>query len=167
MKKKRHPVRLWAALALATAAALTACGNTKLVDEERTFASDIWNRFTPEVFELKVTDADMYFNVDFTVEVDTVLYRYDDFPMIIDIYDTDGTHRHLTPVLKVRENGRWKGEQRDRYRRVEARLFNYFAFNAPGDYRYEVKQGTSQYDLEGIHSLRLAITEAKLDYSGL
>ena len=34
------------------------CGSKNIIDEERTFANDVWNRFTPEVFDVTVNNTD-------------------------------------------------------------------------------------------------------------
>ena len=41
----------------------TGCGSKNIIDEERTFAGDVWNRFTPEVFEVNVANTDDYYNI--------------------------------------------------------------------------------------------------------
>ena len=64
----------------------------------------------------------------------------------------------------ARENGRWKGQQDGPNRVVSARVHNYFTFNQKGTYSYQVKQGTSQYDLEGVRAFHVRIEEAQLDY---
>ena len=139
------------------------CGTRVVLDEERTFSST-WHRFTPQEFEVDIPDADLYFHVDYTVTVDTSIYRYDRLPLVVDIHSADGTHRHLTPVVMLKENGRWKGQQDGPNRVVSARVHNYFTFNQKGVYSYQVKQGTSQYDLEGVRAFHVRIEEAQLDY---
>ncbi len=134
-----------------------------LIDEQRTFANDVWNSVTPEVFEVNVINDSDYFNIDLTVTVDTALYRYADFPFYLDIYTPDGTRRHLTPQLAVKQNDRWKGESNGRYRTITKRVQNYFFFNSPGTHRLEVRQATSQYNLEGIHAFAIHIEKAELD----
>ena len=146
---------------------LAACGNKVLVDDERTFDNNVWNRFTPERFDLDIDDADRYFHIDFTAQVDTALFRYDHLPLIVDIYSEDGVHRHIRSHIMLKTNGRWKGEMNDGYREVSTRAYEYFSFNQAGTYRYEVKQATSQYDLEGIHSFKVHIEEAKIDLDKL
>ena len=42
-------------------------------------------------------------------------------------------------------------------------LFEYFSFNKAGKQRIEVKQATSQYNLEGIHAFAIHIEKAELD----
>ena len=139
------------------------CGSKVVLDEERTFSST-WNRFTPQEFELTIPNADLYFHVDYTVTVDTATFRYDRLPLIVDIHSADGTHRHISPTITLKENGRWKGQQDGPNRVVSARVHNYFTFNQKGTYSYQVKQGTSQYDLEGVRAFHVRIEEAQLDY---
>lgn len=146
------------------ALSLTACGNKVILDEERTFSST-WNRFTPQQYEIAIPSSDLFFHIDYTVVVDTAVFRYDRLPLIVDIYGADGTQRHISPVIPLKENGRWKGQQEGPNRRVTARVHNYFTFNKSGTYRYEVKQATSQYDLEGVRAFSVHIEEAKLEYN--
>ena len=56
------------------------CGSKNIIDEERTFANDVWNRFTPEVFEVSVNNTDDYYNIDVTVAADTTVFRYSLLP---------------------------------------------------------------------------------------
>ena len=147
----------------------SSCGDKSdiLIDEQRTFPNDVWNRVTPEVFEIDVENENDYFNIDLTVTIDTALYRYADFPFNLDIYTSDGTHRHLTPQLSVKANDRWKGEPDGAYRTVTKRVQNYFYFNTPGKQRLEVQQATSQYNLEGIHAFAIHIEKAEMDVEKL
>lgn len=146
---------------------LTGCGNKVLLDEEHTFSNNTWSRFSPETFDVAIGNADKYYHIDYTVTFDTGLYRYDKLPLVVDIHGEDGTHRHMGPTITLRENGRWKGEMEGPYRTVKARVYNFFTFNQPGTYSYQVKQGTSQYDLEGIHAIRITMEEARLEYERL
>lgn len=144
---------------------LTACNNKKiLLDEERTFANDVWNRFTPEVFEVNIDNPDDYYHVTFEVEVDTALMRGDGFPMLVKLYSPGGERRTFRSGLTLRQNGRWKGENSGAYRLVGDRVKAFFSFNAKGTHRMEVSQATSQYDMEGVHMLRVVVERAKLDY---
>lgn len=146
------------------AISLTACGNQVVLDEERTFDAP-WHRFTPLQFEVDIPNPDLYFHIDYTVTVDTALFRYNRLPLVVDIYSADGTHRHISPVVALKENGRWKGQQEGPDRVITARIHNFFTFNQRGTYRYEIKQATSQYDLEGVRALHVRIEEAKLEYN--
>ena len=134
------------------------------LDEERTFANDVWCKQSPEVFELDVADANTFYSVEYSIAIDTAVYRYETFPFYTDIYTPDGTHRHLTPEFQVKQYGRWKGEDRDGYRVITKQLFDYFSFNKAGKQRIEVKQATSQYNLEGVHAFSIKIQKANLDF---
>ncbi len=132
--------------------------------EERTFRNNIWNSQSPEVFEIDITDSNAYYTFVFTVAIDTAVYRYETFPFYTDIYTPDGTHRHLTPEFPVKQYGRWKGEMRDGYRIISKKLYEYFPFSKGGKQRIEVRQATSQFNLEGIHSFTIDIQKAELDF---
>ena len=133
------------------------------LSETRTFDNNVWNSKQPEVFALNVADPDAYYSFDLTVALDTALYRYERVPFYIDIYTPDGAHRHLTPEIGIKQYGRWKGEMRDGYRVISQRVYEYFPFSKAGKQRIEVRQATSQFNLEGIHAFGIDIQKADLD----
>ena len=134
------------------------------LNEERTFANNVWNSQTPEIFEIDITDSNAYYSIEFTVAVDTTVYRYESFPFYVNIYTPDGAHRHLSPEFPIKQYGRWKGEMRNGYRVISKRLYDFFPFSKTGKQRFEVKQATSQFNLEGIHSFAINIQKADLDF---
>lgn len=143
----------------------TACSSNTVFDDEHTFDRNVWNRFTPEVYELNINNIEDYYNIDFTVAVDTTVYRYDEVPVIIELKAPGGEQRQFYGHVVLREKGRWRGEMSDGFRVVTGRIRNYFSFNAKGRHQMEVRHTTSQYDLEGIHSLKVTVTRAKIDYN--
>ena len=86
------------------------------INEERTFANNVWNSQSPEIFVIDITDSNAYYSIEFTVAIDTAVYRYETVPFYTDIFTPDGAHRHLTPEFPTKQYGRWKGEMRDGYR---------------------------------------------------
>lgn len=143
------------------------CGSKNIIDEERTFANDVWNRFTPEVFEVSVNNTDDYYDIDVTVAADTTVFRYSLLPITVNIYSPSGERRMFYASVPLKENGRWKGEIVGDRRQVTSRIRTLFSFNAKGDHRVEIGQATSQYNLEGIGSLRLTVENTKIDYKDL
>ena len=143
---------------------LTACGHKAALHEERQFAGDIWNRFTPEQFEVSIDNENNYYNIDFTVAVDTARYRYDAVPVMVILTSPAGEERQFYGNVALTEKGRPRGEIQQGYRVATGRIRSYFSFNRPGTHRMAVSQATSQYDLEGIHSLTVSVTRAKIDY---
>lgn len=142
------------------------CGK-HILNEEREFSEDIWNRFTPEVFETHVGNIDAYYNIDLTVSIDTAIFRYTSLPLTVNIYSPNGEHRMFYSEVPLKENGRWKGEIDDGRRKASTHVRTFFSFNGKGEHRIEIGQATSQYDLEGIHSIELDIYKIKLDYGDL
>ena len=143
---------------------LTSCTSKTVIDEERTLEKQ-WNRFTPEVFNLQVNNVENYYNIDLAVAVDTTVYRYDQLPVMLVLDGANGEQRQFYGTVLLKDKGRWRGEMDGDYRLVSGRIRSYFSFNAKGAYRLAISQTTSQYDLEGIHSLALSITKAKIDYN--
>lgn len=151
---------------------LCSCGGKSVLDEERTFANATWNFFTPEVFEFDITNPDDYFNITLEVMLDSALMRNDQLPLTVNLYNEDNERRMFYAYINLVENGRWKGEplkgrDREGLRLMSQRVREFFLFNSSGHYRMEVGQVTSQYDLEGIESLRVKIEKAKIDYKDL
>lgn len=147
---------------------LAACGSKVVIDDERTFGGNVWNRFSPEVFEIDLSNTDDYFNIDIAVSIDTARFRYDMLPLTVNLYSPGGEHRFFYADMPLKEKGRWKGEMTaDGYRVVQRRVRPFFSFNGTGTHRIEIGQGTSQYDLEGVRSVRLYVENTKVDYDDL
>lgn len=154
-------------IALMGVCLLCSCGKKNILDESHTFDRNIWNRFTMEEFSFNVPNIDNYYHIDITVAVDTLHYRYNTVPLAVNIVSPDGEKRRILTSVALKEKERWRGEMQDGYRYAQGRVRSYFSFNSKGQYRMEVGQQTSQYDLEGIHSVAVRIEKAKLDYSHL
>lgn len=146
---------------------LAACGKGSLVDDGRTFDGDRWNRFTPEVFEFDVANIENFYDIDLTVSIDTAVYRYEAVPVTVNLYSPNSERRMFYAEVPLKLNGRWRGEVIDGRRTVSNHIRTFFSFNTKGTHRMEVGQATSQYDLEGIHSLQLNIYKVDLDYGDL
>lgn len=141
--------------------------NKPLLDDERTFDKGVWNRFTPEVYEVNVGNIEDYYNIDVTAVIDTAVYRYKTVPLLFNIYSPNGEQRSFYAEVPFTENGRWRGEMlpgTKSMRTADRRIRSFFSFNSTGKHRMEIVQTTSQYDLEGIHSIRVTISKAPLDY---
>ena len=158
--------RIFPLLLLATAM-LAACSNKNLVDDERTFAGDRWNRFKPEMFDVDVTNTENFYNIDLTVSIDTTVYRYETVPVTVNLYSPNSERRMFYAEVPLKHNGRWRGEVVDGRRVASHHIRTFFSFNSLGQHRMEVGQATSQYDLEGIHALQLHIYKVDLDYGDL
>lgn len=154
-----------AVMLLAMGLLTAACHSKSLTDEVHTLTNNVWNRFTPEAFEVVPAHKGDYFNIDVSTSVDTTLYRYSSLPLTVKIYGPSGEHRMFYAEIPLKENGRWQGEVKEGYREVRHRIRTYFCFNAEGQHRIDIGQATSQYDLEGVHSIGLHIDRTKLDYT--
>jgi gliding motility-associated lipoprotein GldH len=152
-------------IAIFGALLLVSCSNNNILDEERTFDRNVWNRFTPEEFDVSVLNIEDYYNIDITATVDTAVYRYKTLPLLIAIDAPNGEHRSFHAEVPLVENGRPRGSVSGSYRTADRRVRAFFSFNSTGDHHISVKQTTSQYDLEGIHSLKVTVSKAPLDYN--
>lgn len=151
-------------------AALLWCGcssDKTILDEERIFERNVWNRFTPESFSVNVPDAEAYYHINISAAVDTARYRYKEVPLNVILESPNGETRQFSTVVLLEDKGRARGEMKDGYREARARVRSYFSFNHAGKHTLKVGQQTSQYDLEGIHSISVEIETAKIDYSHL
>ena len=143
---------------------LTSCHSKTVTDEEHTFDRNLWNRFTPETFDITVNNIENYYNIDLTAAVDTTVFRYGELPVMLLLKAPGGEERQFYGTVLLKDKGRWRGEMQDGYRVASGRIRSYFSFNAKGFHHLEVNQATSQYDLEGIHAITLSVTKAKVDY---
>ena len=143
---------------------LGACNDGKTIcDETITFEKNTWNRFKPEQIDFDVKNVEDYYNIDLTVQIDTAVYRYDEFPIMVILTNEYGEERQFFHEIKMKENNRWRGEQEGKLRAIKGRVRSYFTFNHVGEQKMRISQFTSQFDLEGIHSIQLEIEKAKLD----
>lgn len=152
---------------------LVSCGGKNvLVDDQREFPNTVWNRFQPEKFEITVNNTDDYYCIDFEVVVDSALMRNDQLPLTVNLYSPDGERRMFYTYINLMENGRWKGEvkkgrSQEGLRVLRQNIRPYFTFNSKGTYRMEIGQATSQYDLDGVESLRLIVERTEVDLEAL
>ena len=143
-----------------------------MVDETREFDHAVWQRFSPESFEINVSNPDDYYSIDFEVVVDSALMRNDQLPLTVNLYSPDGERRMFYAYINLKEHGRWKGETlknrtKEGLRVMRQNIRPFFTFNKKGTYRMEVGQATSQYDLEGLLSFRLDIERTEVNYKAL
>ena len=143
---------------------LCSCTSKSILDDERTFDHDVWNHFTPEKFDVDVRNVENYYNIDVTAVIDTAIYRYTSLPLTVNLYSPAGENRMFYAEVPFTENGRPRGEVADGRRTVRHRIRAFFSFNTAGNHNLEIAQATSQYDLEGIHSITVTISKAPLDY---
>ncbi|MBQ8703040.1 MAG: hypothetical protein IJ524_01535 [Bacteroidales bacterium] len=157
--------------ALAALLLLGACGKNTIAEEEHLLAGDQWNRFTPEHFDIAVGNIENYYNIDLTAAIDTSRFRYSELPVMLILKSPGGEERQFYGAIvfkgKSEDAGhpvRWRGEMVDGYRVATGRIRSYFSFNHKGVHTLDVSQATSQYDLEGVHSIALTVSKAKVDY---
>lgn len=158
---KRIPLILVALLMLAS------CGQKSVLDEQHTFANGVWNHFTPESYNVDITNTDNYYDINVNVAIDTTIYRYDNLPLTVNIYSPNGEHRMFYADIPFKHQGRWRGQVVDGQRTFNQRIRSYFSFNTKGTHRIDIAQATSQYDLEGVRMFGVQIVKAKLDYDKL
>ena len=165
MKKPRFPLSTFHfSLFICSLLLFAACGGKTIADEQHTFDGNRWNRFTPEQFDFNVGNIENYYNIDITAAVDTSRYRYSALPVMLILKAPGGEERQFYGAVVLKDKGRWRGEMTDGYRTATGRIRSYFSFNAKGTHHLDVSQATSQYDLEGVHSITLTVTKAKVDY---
>ena len=152
------------ATALLTLLLASACQQNTTYDEQHVIPSRVWNRYTPQEFEVGVSNTNNYYHIDISVTVDTTLYRYDAFPLMVKMQGPAGETRTFKANIATRQNGHWMGEPAgDTRRTVSMRVKKFFSFNDKGSYRFLIDQATSQYNLEGACGLGLKVSRAKLD----
>lgn len=165
MKKPRFPLSTFHfPLFICTLLLMASCGSKTVITEQHTFDGNRWNRFTPEEFNFSVNNIDNYYHIDLTAAVDTSVYRYSELPVMFILKAPGGEERQFYGAVVLKDKGRWRGEMTDGCRTATGRIRSYFSFNSKGRHSLSVSHATSQYDLEGVHSITLTVTKAKVDY---
>ena len=117
-------------------------------------------------------NPDDYYRIDIEVVVDSALMRNEQLPLTVNMYSPDGERRMFYAYINLVEHGRWKGEMQKGRTKKGLRVMRqtirpFFTFNDKGVYRMDIGQATSQYELEGLYSLRLDIERTEIDYKAL
>ncbi|MBR1792851.1 MAG: hypothetical protein IJ764_04350 [Bacteroidales bacterium] len=142
------------------------CQNAELLDETRSFSNHKWMRFEPEEFTAHVNSTDDCFNIYLTATIDTALFRGDALPMTINLYSPSGERRMFRYDLhfKNKKDGKWLGEWHGDQLSVTRCVRQFFFFNSVGEFKLELAQCTSRYELEGVSQVGLRIVKAELKY---
>lgn len=160
MTKKIFPFML---IALLTLASCHKKGD--LLNDQRIFAGNNWQRFDTQTFEIKVPTNDECYNLYTIVEIDTAKVKDDALPLNINLYSPNGEHRMFRTLVNLRNrNGLWLGEMKDGYMVYAHKARANFFFNVDGTHKMEISQGTSHYDLPCVHSLTLKVEQAIIEY---
>ena len=126
----------------------------------------VWNSFEPKVFEFDWKKPEMCVDLSITVGVDTAVYRDDAMPLIVKLASPDGESRQFQTQVIVRDrDGVLHGEADENGHIVCTEIVRpHMFFNTKGVHRIEIKQGTSKYDLPGVHTVGISIDKSNLEY---
>lgn len=145
---------------------LCACGNKTLLDENRTFANDTWMRFTPEHFDVPVSNTEDCYNFNVTLVIDTAVYHETALPIMMEIESPDNEKRTLFSTILLRNHeGSWLGHfGDDGLFTITQTVRQFYFFNTTGTHTVNLSQRTHRYEIRGIKSLHFSIVKAKLEY---
>ena len=157
--KWNRNVVLYSALML-MALAISSCGKRTLIDETHSFANDTWKRFEPEVFEFDVKNVDVPYVVTLTLSYDTTLVTDAALPLVVEFFaDSNARHTLFPSIMLTDRSGHRKGSTVERYCTVVDTIDNCRFFNEVGSFTYRIKQRTSKYEIGGIATLGMKVSE--------
>lgn len=157
--KRNRNVVLYSALML-VALTISSCGKRTLIDETHSFANDTWKRFEPEVFEFDVKNIDVPYVVTLTLSYDTTLVTDAALPLVVEFFaDSNARHTLFPSIMLTDRSGHRKGSTVERYCTVVDTIDNCRFFNEVGTFTYRVKQRTSKYEIGGIATLGMKVSE--------
>lgn len=137
-----------------------ACGKKNIIDDTRSFAGNRWMRFEPEVFKVDIKNTDKQYIITTTLTYDTTVFNANELPLVVDFFADSNEMHNFLPSMKLRNrNGSPRGTMLAQFHTVTDTIDRCRTFNKPGTYTYRIKQGTSKYELNGISSLNLKVSE--------
>lgn len=140
-----------------------ACTNSVFFEKEVSFSKKGWNRFRPEEFQFEIKDTDRRYNINFEIKLNDS-FRHYSLPMYYSIDDGSGAEsrsgRFSMRIKDLEENFLNPADENGIYL-FEQKFQANKKFNTLGTYKYTLEHGTSNYDLEGVVSIRFFVTLAK------
>ncbi len=137
-----------------------ACGKKNIIDDTRSFAGNRWMRFEPEVFKVDIKNTDKQYIITTTLTYDTTVFNANELPLVVDFFADSNEMHNFLPSMKLRNrNGSPRGTMLAQFHTVTDTIDRCRTFNKPCTYIYRIKQGTSKYELNGISSLNLKVSE--------
>lgn len=122
-------------------------------------------RFEPEEFIVNVPSEEDYYNIEMTICLDTNIFKGKEFPLVVNMISSEGEQRmfdaHI-PLFNFKEGSRI-GTFEDTFQTSSNIVRKYLSFNRKGDFKLQIKQGTSKYELHGIKSIGVKVEKADME----
>lgn len=122
-------------------------------------------RFEPEEFIVNVPSEEDYYNIEMTICLDTNIFKGKEFPLVVNMISSEGEQRmfdaHI-PLFNFKEGGRI-GTFEKTFQTSSNLVRKYLSFNRKGDFKLQIKQGTSKYELHGIKSIGVKVEKADME----
>ena len=142
------------------ALAFASCGKKTLIDETCNFDNNCWLRFEPAEFKVPVNDTENSNIVTVTMRYDTSMLEGEALPLVVNFFIDSSELHNFTPAIRLRDKkGNLRGQSLGKYCIVTDTIDRIRTYNSKGLYTYQIKQGTSKYELYGVTSLNLKIVE--------
>lgn len=153
-------------ISLIVFATLCSCSQKVILDENRTFNNDTWQRFQPEKFSVTPASTDDCYNFLVTVTIDTNRFHEAGLPIIMEIENADHEKRTLFSTLLLRNHeGHWLGAFDDNGTiTITQMVRQFFFFNNTTPHSISLGQRTNKYEIYGISNLHFKIEKSKLEY---
>jgi len=142
---------------------LCSCGKT-LFHESHTFTNDTWMRFEPETFNIGINNVDDYYDIVMTVSIDTNIYTSRNFPLVVNMTSDEGETRMVYADIPLFESksGKRTGKLEGSVQSASGKAWKYLCFNRKGNFKLEVKQGTSKYEISGVKAFAVDVEKAQM-----
>lgn len=146
-------------IATITLLGFAACTNSVVYEKEVNFPKKGWNSFRPEKFQFEIKDVEKRYNINLEVKLNDS-FRHFSLPIYYSIDDGSGVEnrsgRFSMRIKDLEENFLNPADKNGIYT-FEQNFQANKKFNTLGTYTYKLEQGTSNYDLEGVVSIRFFV----------
>lgn len=139
---------------------LASCGKNTLVEKERIFDNNTWNRFDKLNFEFPVEKENGYYNIKLVVKHDGN-FEENQLPVYLILNTSSGEERMKEVSFLLKDKGVLQGEKQENVYSVTKDVWTSIMIADKGKCTVSIENIYPKYDSFGIHSVSLVVEKAE------
>jgi len=144
----------------AIAVMFQSCNHGPLAEVYIKMKNATWDRFDQKYFEIPIEKTTK--NLDITLVVrNTAKFAYDELPLYIILTTPDGEERAHEMSLRLRHDGKMKGEPKGNIFETRALLFDDLTLSGKGSCKISIESLIPKIQTEGIDEIGIVVSRSK------
>lgn len=136
------------------------CDNSPLAEVYIKMKNATWDRFDQKYFEIPIEKTTK--NLDVTLVVrNTSKFNYDDLPVYVILTTPDGEERVHEMSLRLRQDGKMKGEPKGNIFETRTLLFDDLTLSGKGNCRISIESLVPKIQTEGIEEIGIVVSRSR------